>query len=101
MDALTNGDRIAVVGTLAGDPEIRYDRAGIAHGRFDLTEGDYSTAVHTSADLAENVALSLTRGMAVVVIGREDDGIIAEHVGPSLAGATVDVFRISRRTLAD
>ena len=62
-------------------------------------------------DLAENVALSLSKGMRVVVTGRleqrsweTDDGqhrskveIVADEVGPSLRFATVDVRRTERR----
>ena len=58
-------------------------------------------------DLAENVALSLSKGMRVVVTGRieqrsweTDEGehrskveIVAEEVGPSLRFATADVQR--------
>jgi single-strand DNA-binding protein len=60
--------------------------------------------------LAENVALSLTKGMRVVVTGRleqrsweTEDGdrrfkveIVADEVGASLRFATVDVHRIER-----
>ena len=62
-------------------------------------------------DLAENVALSLSKGMRVVVTGRleqrsweTDDGehrskveIVADEVGPSLRFATADVQRTQRR----
>ncbi len=66
--------------------------------------------VVTWRDLAENVALSLTRGMRVVVTGRleqrsweTEEGdrrfkveIVADEVGASLRFATVDVHRIER-----
>ena len=62
-------------------------------------------------DLAENVALSLTKGMRVVVTGRleqrsweTDEGehrskveITADEIGPSLRFATADVHRTERR----
>jgi single-strand DNA-binding protein len=62
-------------------------------------------------DLAENVALSLSKGMRVVVTGRieqhsweTEDGelrskveIVAEEIGPSLRFATADVRRVERR----
>ena len=62
-------------------------------------------------DLAENVALSLTKGMRVIVTGRleqrsweTEDGerrykveIVADEVGPALRFATVDVHRIERQ----
>ena len=61
-------------------------------------------------DLAENVALSLSKGMRVVVTGRleqrsweTDDGghrskveIVADEIGPSLRFATADVQRTQR-----
>ena len=66
-------------------------------------------------DLAENVALSLSKGMRVVVSGRleqrsweTDDGehrskveIVADEVGPSLRFATADVVRTERRPGAE
>ena len=61
-------------------------------------------------DLAENVALSLSKGMRVVVSGRieqrsweTDDGehrskveIVADEIGPSLRFATADVRKTLR-----
>ena len=66
-------------------------------------------------DLAENVALSLSKGMRVVVTGRieqrsweaDDDehrskvGIVADEIGPSLRFATADVQRVERRQEAE
>jgi len=66
-------------------------------------------------DLAENVALSLSKGMRVVVSGRieqrsweTDDGehrskveIVADEIGPSLRFATADVRRTERRQGAE
>ena len=66
-------------------------------------------------DLAENVALSLSKGMRVVVSGRieqrsweTDDGehrskveIVADEIGPSLRFATADVQRVERRQEAE
>ena len=66
--------------------------------------------VVTWRDLAENVALSLTRGMRVVVTGRleqrsweTDEGdrrfkveIVADEIGASLRFATVDVHKVLR-----
>ncbi len=66
-------------------------------------------------DLAENVALSLTKGMRVVVTGRieqrsweTDDGehrskveIVADEIGPSLRFATADVQRVERGAKAE
>ena len=61
-------------------------------------------------ELAENVALTCTKGMRVVVTGRlsmrqwaDDDGakrskveIVAQDLGPSLRYATAEVARLSR-----
>jgi single-strand DNA-binding protein len=66
-------------------------------------------------DLAENVALSLSKGMRVVVTGRleqrsweTEEGehrskveITADEVGPSLRFATADVQRTERRSPVD
>ncbi|MGA8372177.1 MAG: single-stranded DNA-binding protein, partial [Acidimicrobiales bacterium] len=66
-------------------------------------------------ELAENVALSLTKGMRVVVIGRleqrsweNDEGerrfkveIVAEEIGPSLRFATADVQKVERHVPVD
>jgi single-strand DNA-binding protein len=66
-------------------------------------------------DLAENVALSLSKGMRVVVSGRieqrgweNEDGehrskveIVADEIGPSLRFATADVHRTERRQGAE
>ncbi len=66
-------------------------------------------------DLAENVALSLTKGTRVVVTGRLDQRswetddhtfrskveIVAEDVGASLRFATVDTHTVSRPSTED
>jgi single-strand DNA-binding protein len=66
-------------------------------------------------DLAENVALSLSKGMRVVVTGRleqrsweTEEGdhrskveITADEIGPSLRFATADVQRTERRSVPD
>ena len=66
--------------------------------------------VVTWRDLAENVALSLTKGMRVVVSGRleqrsweTEDGdrrfkveIVADEVGASMRFATVEVHKVER-----
>ncbi len=114
----------SVIGNLTRDPEIRYTRdgqattsMGVAVNRRwrDRESGEWQEAtsffdVVTWRDLAENVALSLTKGMRVVVVGRlehrtweTEDGdrrskveIVAEEVGPSLRFATVEVHRLER-----
>jgi single-strand DNA-binding protein len=113
-----------IVGNLTRDPEIRYTREGQATATLGVAvnrrwqnrstdEWEESTSffdVVAWRDLAENVALSLTKGMRVVVTGRleqrswetaEGDRrfkveIVADEVGTSLRFATVDVHRIER-----
>ena len=112
-----------IVGNLTRDPEIRYTREGQATATLgvaanrrwqnrETNEWEESTSffdVVAWRDLAENVALSLTKGMRVIVTGRleqrsweTEDGdrrfkveIVADEVGPSLRFATVDVHRTS------
>src|SRR5580692_11278759 len=111
-------------GNLTRDPEIRYTRDGQANATFGLAvnrrwqprgsdEWEEATSffdVVCWRDLAENVALSLSKGMRVVVTGRieqrsweTDDGehrskveIVADEIGPSLRFATADVQRTRR-----
>ena len=118
-----------IVGNLTRDPEIRYTREGQATTTLGVAvnrrwqnretqEWEEATSffdVVTWRDLAENVALSLTKGMRVVVSGRleqrsweTEDGdrrfkveIVADEVGASLRFATVDVHRIERVTGID
>jgi single-strand DNA-binding protein len=66
-------------------------------------------------DLAENVALSLSKGMRVVVTGRleersweDQEGrhrskveLVADDIGPSLRFATADIRRVERRSDTD
>ena len=113
-----------IVGNLTRDPEIRYTREGQATTSLgvavnrrwqnrETNEWEESTSffdVVTWRDLAENVALSLTKGMRVVVTGRleqrsweTEDGdrrfkveIVADEVGASLRFATVDVHKVER-----
>jgi single-strand DNA-binding protein len=115
----------APTGNLTRDPEIRYTRDGQATTAFGLAvnrrwqdretrEWEESTSffdVLCWRELAENAALSLTKGMRVVVTGRleqrtweTEEGerrskveITADEVGPSLRFATADVHKIERR----
>jgi single-strand DNA-binding protein len=115
----------ALSGNLTRDPEIRYTRDGQANTTFGLavtrrwqSRGSDDWEESTSffdvvcwRDLAENVALSLTKGSRVIVTGRldqhsweNDSGerrsrveVTAEEVGPSLRFATADVSRTERR----
>ena len=111
-------------GNLTRDPEIRYNREGQATTALSLAvnrrwqnrdtkEWEESTSfldVICWRDLAENVALSLTRGARVLVTGRleqrsweTDEGdrrskveIVADEIGASLRFATVDVHKVER-----
>jgi single-strand DNA-binding protein len=112
-------------GNLTREPEIRYTKEGQATATLGVAvnrrwqdkstqEWQESTSffdVICWRDLAENVALSLSKGMRVVVTGRleqrsweTDDGghrskveIVADEIGASLRFATVDVRRTERR----
>jgi single-strand DNA-binding protein len=120
----------SITGNLTRDPEIRYTRDGQATTTLGVAvnrrwqqreskEWEESTSffdVVCWRELAENVALSMTKGMRVVVTGRleqrsweNEDGdrrfkveIVAEEIGPSLRFATADVMKVERHTpLAD
>src|SRR5580693_9253565 len=114
-----------IIGNLTREPEIRYTREGQATAQLGVAVNrrwqDRSTQEWQEAtsffdvvcwrDLAENVALSLTKGMRVVVTGRleqrsweTEEGehrykveITADEIGPSLRFATADVRRTERR----
>lgn len=113
-----------ITGNLTREPEIRYTKdgqpntlLGVAVNRRwqdrETRQWEESTSffdVICWRELAENVALSLTKGMRIMVTGRleqrsweNEDGerrskveIVAEEVGPSLRFATADVHRTSR-----
>jgi single-strand DNA-binding protein len=115
----------AITGNLTREPEIRYTRDGQASTLLGVAvnrrwqdrqtkEWEESTSffdVVCWRDLAENAALSLGKGMRVVVVGRleqrsweTEEGerrskveIVAEEVGPSLRLATAEVQRTDRR----
>jgi len=117
-------DSITVAGNLTKDPEIRYTRDGQATTSLSLAvnrrwqnqqtkEWEESVSffdVVCWRDLAENVALSLTKGARVVVTGRLDQRswetddhtcrskveILAEDIGASLRFATVDTHKVLR-----
>jgi single-strand DNA-binding protein len=114
-----------ITGNLTREPEIRYTREGQATTLLGVAVNrrwqDKATQEWQESvsffdvvcwrDLAENVALSLSKGMRVVVTGRmeqrsweaEDGGhrskveIVADEIGPSLRFATCDVQRTERR----
>ena len=114
-----------LTGNLTREPEIRYTREGHAstllglavNRRFEnkqTREWEETTSffdVVCWRELAENAALTLAKGMRVIVTGRmeqrsweTEDGerrskveVVAEEVGPSLRFATADVHRTERR----
>jgi single-strand DNA-binding protein len=114
-----------ITGNLTREPEIRYTREGQATAQLGVAvnrrwqdrttqEWQESTSffdVICWRDLAENVALSLTKGMRVVVTGRlehrtweTEEGehrskveITADEVGASLRFATAEVHKVERR----
>ena len=113
-----------ITGNLTRDPEIRYTRDGQAMTSLSVATNHRFTArgsdewqettsyidVACWRDLAENVALSLTKGTRVIVTGRleqrtwtTDDGehrshleLVADDLGASLRFATAEVARNAR-----
>ncbi len=113
-----------VTGNLTRDPEIRYTREGHASTLLGLAvnrrwqdretrEWDEATSffdVVCWRGLAENAALSLAKGMRVMVTGRLEQRawetpegerrtkveIVADELGPSLRFATAEVQRAER-----
>ena len=117
---------VTIAGNLTRDPEIRYTRDGQATVTFGLavnrrwqnrqtSQWEESTSffdIVAWRELAENVALSLTKGARVTVSGRleqrsweTDDGerrsrveLVADDIGASLRFATAEVQRTQRQT---
>lgn len=116
---------ITITGNLTREPSIRYTKEG--HATVDLgvavnrrwKDGDGEWKEETTfidvvgwRDLAENCALSLSKGMRVIVTGRMESRswetpegehrskleLVATEIGPSLLRATCDVQRTERRT---
>ena len=112
-----------VVGNLTRDPEIRYTRDGQAsvqlgvavNRRWQDKTGQWEEAssffdVVCWRELAENAAMTLTKGMRVMVAGRLEQRswetelgerrtkveIVADEVGPSLRFATAEVHKHER-----
>jgi single-strand DNA-binding protein len=118
-----------LIGNLTRDPEIRYTRDGQATTSLGVAvnrrwknrqtqEWEESTSffdVVCWRELAENVALSLTKGARVVVTGRleqrsweTDEGdrrskveLVAEDIGASLRFATVDIHKVERHAVSE
>lgn len=112
---------VTIVGNLTRDPELRYTPSGASVAEFGVAvnkrikgaggeweDGDpefYDVTAWGST--AENIAESLTKGTRVVAVGRlqfdswENDAgekrskvkVVADHIGPELRWATVDITR--------
>jgi single-strand DNA-binding protein len=115
---------VSVTGNLTREPEIRYTREGQATVQLGVAvnrrwqdrethEWEESSSffdVVCWRDLAEHVAMSLTKGSRVMVSGRLEQRswetelgerrtkveIVADEVGPSLRFATAEVHRTER-----
>ncbi len=113
-----------IEGNLTREPEIRYSTSGMATTTLGVAVNRRWKNQATDAweeetsffdvvcfkELAENVALTCTKGMRVLVTGRlsmrqwaDDEGtkrtkveIVATDLGPSLRFATAEVARLSR-----
>ena len=120
---------IAVTGNLTREPEIRYTRDGQATTQLGVavnrrwknaTTGEWEEStsffdVVVWRGLAENVALSLTKGARVVITGRleqrsweTEDGdrrykveLVADEIGASLRFATTDIHKVERRSVTE
>jgi single-strand DNA-binding protein len=113
-----------LIGNLTRDAEIRYTRDGQATTSLSVAvnhrwknqtsnEWEESTSffdVVCWRDLAENVALSLTKGARVIVTGRleqrsweTEEGdrrfkveLVADEIGAAMRYATVDIHKVER-----
>jgi single-strand DNA-binding protein len=121
----TNMNNVSVVGNATRDPELRFTPSGQAIATFGIAvnrswrnkqsnEWEESVSffdVTCWAQMAENVAESVTKGTRVLVSGRleqrsweTNDGekrskveIVADEIGPSLRFATAGVTKNERR----
>ena len=126
---MTTITTVTLAGNLTRDPEIRYTREGQATTSLTVAANrrwqDKETKVWEEStsfldvvcwrDLAENAALSLTKGSRVLVSGRlerrswETDAgerrskveIVADDIGASLRFATTEVHRAPRHAADD
>jgi single-strand DNA-binding protein len=125
---MASDNTVTVTGNVTREPEIRYTATGQAACTLGVAvnrrwqnrqtqEWEEATSffdVVAWRELAENVALSITKGSRVVVVGRleqrsweADDGgkrykveIVADEIAPSLRFATVDIQRNERTSPA-
>ena len=116
--------KIAIVGNLTADPELRFINSGAAVASFtiadtprvyDKTSGEFKDGETTFwrcslwREAGENAAESLTRGTRVVAIGEtktrsyEANGekrsvveVTVDEIGPSLRYATASVTKTNR-----
>lgn len=122
---MANEPTTTITGNLTADPELRYTPTGRAVASFTIANtpryldkgtGQWKDAetwfVRCSAwgDLGENIAASLTRGAAVVAVGRlayrgwetkegEKRGTVeltVDDIGPSLRRASAKVTKVTR-----
>jgi single-strand DNA-binding protein len=119
---MASENSVTLVGNLTRDPELRYTPSGAGVASFGLAvnrryqqNGEWQEQVSffnivAWAELGENAAASLNKGMRVIVTGRLEqrsyetkDGdkrsvteIRADELGPSLRWAQAQVERISR-----
>ena len=119
---MASENSVTLVGNLTKDPELRYTPSGAGVASFGLAvnrryqvNGEWQEQVSffnivAWAELGENVAASLNKGMRVIVTGRLEQRsyetkegekrsvteIRAEELGPSLRWAQAQVERISR-----
>ena len=122
---MANGNNVDLIGNVTRDPELRFTPSGQAVATFGLAVNrrwqnrqtqawEESTSffdVVCWAQLAENVAESVTKGTRLIVTGRLDQRswetqegdkrskveVIADEVGPSLRWATATVSRNERK----
>ena len=113
-------NNVSIVGNLVADPELRFTKGGAAIASLRVAvnrrwnkDGEWEEEtsffdVTAWAQIAENCAESLTKGMRVVVTGRLEEQkwedketkeprrkivIIADEVAPSMRWATADVTK--------
>ena len=119
---MASENSVTLVGNLTKDPELRYTTGGRGVASFGLAvnrryqqNGEWQEQVSffnivAWAELGENAAASLSKGMRVIVTGRLEQRsyetkegekrsvteIRADELGPSLRWAQAQVERISR-----
>ncbi|MET0488689.1 MAG: single-stranded DNA-binding protein [Acidimicrobiales bacterium] len=126
---MANGNNVDLIGNVTRDPELRFTPSGQAVATFGLAVNrrwqnrqtqawEESTSffdVVCWAQLAENVAESVTKGTRLIVTGRLDQRswetqegdkrskveIVADDVAPSLRWATAQITKNERRDGGD